>query len=298
MYHRFTVKIPGREYVFAAPTDAERKEWIAIIQHSMICCKNKINFNSNSELTSLQSWNDRKQTSVSYNKRTNRHELLMNVSAIQWKELSNVSTFADLQELLEDVVNLQLQAPDKLKLVVISQLYVQPLDDSQNMNVDWTSILNRIQAFFDKAHGNIIMQGFLFKKLQWRKWSTRYVILRLDLKLEWYLTKYAQKCRGFLDLRGLIGVRKIVGGGEYEIVEEESNFLFEVETKERTVLFACDTIEELQTWTDNIQKYSIYSKPERGISGSSSLTSDDMEFVIYESSVQKRKPKMIEPVIF
>ncbi len=62
--------------------------------------------------------------SNSFGGNNKKHEILMTLTTLQWNELQDAETFADLQEELEEIADIQLIEPNKLKIIATSEAWV------------------------------------------------------------------------------------------------------------------------------------------------------------------------------
>ena len=216
---------------------------------------------------------------------------------------------ADLQEELEDVADVQLVKPNKLKISATSDSWVarhtiveeerkrEHLESVLTENemiprtfssyVDWDELIQRVKQFFESAHGDVIMQGWLQKKMEFRNWKKRWVVIRKDLRMDYYSTTKTDKKRGTINMGNMLGVREIFNFGA---MNADKDFVFEVENADRKVRFACTSKEEMRLWVKTIQEHCVYIKRERA----NSWESDDDELVFAD---KKAKRFMIDPII-
>lgn len=250
-----------------------------------------------------------------------KHEILYTLTKLEWKQLQDADTLADLQEELEEIADIQLVEPNKLKIIATSDSWVARhtvvdktdierraarngqlyggYDDIDNRKytitdantyIDWDEMIQKVKKFFERAHGDVIMQGWLLKKMEFRNWKKRWVVIKKDMKIDYYLTTKTDKKRGTINLANLKGVREIFIG-QYDLMKSESNYVFEIENAERNpVRFACQTKEELKLWLKSIQENCKYIKTERA----NSADSDGDEHLYTEKRVKK---EMIDPII-
>ena len=137
--------------------------------------------------------------------------------------------------------------------------------DTQNSSfeVNWTEIIEKMKEFFNRVHGDIVKIGWLLKKMEWRNWKKRWCILNEKMrKLEWYESKNDDKCKGFLLLVNVIAVREInyLHFNGSSRITEQPDWIFEIETRERKIRFACQSKEELNDWMRNLQTVSHFQR--------------------------------------
>lgn len=245
------------------------------------------------------------------------HEILYRLTALEWNQLQNAETLADLQEELEDVADVQLVEPDKLKISATSDSWVArhtiheeerkqqrkeqrsksniggSVDsvDSQNgvTYIDWDELIQRVKQFFESAHGDVIMQGWLMKKMEFRNWKKRWVVIRKDARIDYYSTTKTGKRKGIIDLSNMLGVREVFHK-HIDAANADKEFVFEIENADRKVRFACTNRQDMKLWVRTIQENCVYIKRERA----HSWESDDDELVFTEKKVKRY---MIDPII-
>jgi len=278
----FTVKIRKREFILSAENENIRRSWIAAIQKAMLKTKNNSNSNSNS----------------TKKKMNEHHEILYKLTKLEWNELLNTETLADLQEELEDIADIQLMQDNKLRIIATSDCWVARhtvndiMDTKQNsVIIDWDEMIEKIKLFFERAHGDVIKQGWLLKKMEFRNWKKRWVVIKKDHKIDYYLNTKQDKKRGSINLSNMKGVREIFLG-QYDVLKVEPDFVFEVENNDRKIKFACSNKQELKKWITAIQENSIYVKNERR---KNSQDSDSCDEPLYTD--KKQSKLMIDPII-
>jgi len=85
----------------------------------------------------------------------------------------------------------------------------------QSPNNSFAVIVHKIEEYLKRDFGNIAMQGWLFKSGQIRKWNRRFVILRKNKVIEWYLSNQEAKVRAGIDIKQLVGVRDMTSHYQY-----------------------------------------------------------------------------------
>ena len=288
---KFTLSVPKREFVFSAESDAQRKSWISALQRAML---------EHSAAATASSPHAYASGGVE------RPCVLLKLTVLEWSQLQRSETRADLQEELEEVADVELVPPDKLKIAATSEWWLarhtvveskaqaqgtQSQSAQYSSYVDWDPIVQRVRSFFSASCGDVARQGWLRKKMEFRSWKRRWVVVRKApaLQLDYYLATDTDKRRGTLNLANLIGVRQLMVG-QYDVMKAEPHFVFEIENADRKVRFAAESKQELQLWIKTVEDNCRYVKTQSADSDESD--GDDAMYI-------ERRPvlEMIDPII-
>ena len=226
-------------------------------------------------------------------KNKQKREILYKLTKLEWKQLQDADTLADLQEELEDIADVQLVQPNKLRISATSDSWVirhtiHEDADMSNTYIDWDEMIQSVKQFFEKAHGDVIMQGWLLKKMEIRNWKKRWVVIKKNMTMEYYVNTKADKRRGVINLANMISVRERFM--HYDTLKNEPECVFEIENGDRKVRFACSNKDDLRLWIKTIQENCRYLKTKRR----NSEDSDGDEPLWIEKRVRR---EMIDPII-
>ena len=133
-----------------------------------------------------------------------------------------------------------------------------------SIQVNWSEIIDKLKHFLSaESHGDILKSSWLLKKLEWRNWKKRWCMLHFNGKLEWYENKNSDKIRGSMMLNNVLSIREISYlhfNGLLDRNIHAPDWIFEIETLERKLRFACESKYQLNDWIKKLQSVAKYQK--------------------------------------